>query len=484
MERQESLPSDTTNAYRMYQQHVQTLNQQQHHEMPPADARSTANSVDPESLHGVVKKCLGIFAGRRSCTPTASLPNTHDMGILMFLNLKQAHLNHATRGVDLYRYPALKPLLSIIEFINYVVGGLIVEAEKIDEMHITIKKEMIKRRARIDYQRQDIKVRSKGVGTQVHQVLSAHFPSKALRTAPRSRALNTNMSVHALEGLTQEEVDRIHDQQQSVEDDKWVLQQLTSHLRTACVARSLLHGKSAGGVDPNVADGVVQELNIAQTFRKAMHKIKDCLNEVEDKSSLPALQTLSQFLDYLHYGVAVALDELETCEVLLRKRGVGESAERKMKRLDARDKENKRASCSALRFNSVVNSPKKTHSHANTSHLSALNISALGPSALMNTSAEPAPSVSTTIGPQGSVAAHFGYVTGEGRRVFDARPDARALTQSNVPISSLPQELPMEAGAGGRGGGGGGGGGFSSRRSEPVSHHGAVDDFLDAYCCE
>ena len=319
-----------------------------------------------DALHSVVKRCLKIFSGRLSATPTASLPTTDDMGLLMFLNLKQAHLSQATSGLDLYRYPVVKPLLSIVEFINFVVEGLIVQAEKIDEMHIVIRKEIVKRNAQVGYQKQDLRVRSKGVGSQLSQILSAHFPDKKPATAPRRSVSRTRGGGGGggggsllLDSLASEEARQAAQDEQQVEEERWMLHQLRSHLRAASSARTLLHGRVPGGVDPHAASGMVAEMNIAQTFRKAMHRIKDSLNEVEDQSSLPALQKLSQFMDYLHYGVAVALDELETCEVLLRKRSVGDDADRKLQILDARDRENKRASCCALRFNSELNTPKR-----------------------------------------------------------------------------------------------------------------------------
>eukprot|EP01064_Diplonema_japonicum_P032507 TRINITY_DN6129_c0_g1_i1.p1 TRINITY_DN6129_c0_g1~~TRINITY_DN6129_c0_g1_i1.p1 ORF type:complete len:398 (+),score=65.55 TRINITY_DN6129_c0_g1_i1:34-1227(+) len=311
--------------------------------------------VNGSVLHGAVKSCLKIFSGRVSSTPTASLPSTDDMGLLMFLNLKQSHLNRATAGVDLYKYPALKPLLSIIEFVNYVVGGLIVEAEKVDEMHIAIKKELIRREARLDYHIYDQRVRNKGGGSQVEQVLAVHFP-QGPQISTRSSHLYSNANPEATEAL------------QLIGDDRWVLNELRAHLRVASQCRSMLHGKSPGGIDPNLADGIVHELGIAQTFRKAMHKVKDVSNELKDKDALPALQTLSQFMDYLHYGVSVALDELENCELMLRKRSVGAVADRKIHALEMKDKENKRSSCSALRFNSIVNSPKKRSTTASHPH--------------------------------------------------------------------------------------------------------------------
>ncbi|KAJ9450375.1 hypothetical protein DIPPA_01593 [Diplonema papillatum] len=302
-----------------------------------------------EALHAVVKKCLRIFNGRVSSLPTASLPSVEGMGLLLFLNLKQAHLNQATRLIDLYQYPVLKPLLSIIEFINYVVGGLIVEAEKIDEMYLAIKKEMIKRETRMDNRGYQEKTKTRVSGSQLDQILGVHFPCKPTATATIKRNLQ------GLEAPTDEELATLN----AIEDDRWIFGQLKQHLASACGARAILHGKIPGGMDANEADAIVQELGIAHTFRKAIHKVKDAVNQVEDKDSVPALHTLAQFIDYLHYGVSVALDELENCEVTLRKKNVSSAAERRILALEQRDKENKRASCSALRFNSIVNSPKK-----------------------------------------------------------------------------------------------------------------------------
>ena len=313
------------------------------------------DSLSNEVLHTVVNRCLKIFTGRVSSTPTASLPTTDEMGLLMFLNIKQAQLGKATKDIDLYRYPTLKPLLSIIEFVNYVVGGLIVEAEKIDEMHLTIKKEMIKREARRDYRKYDENVRRKGEGSQLSQILAIHFPSGPHETMARKRINRNTRSMSGSEAATNITDESFREE----EEDRWMTQQLKQHRRCAALCRTLLHGKAAGGIDPNEASAAASEMGIAPTFRKAIHKVRDALHDVEQVESLPAMSTLIQFMDYLHYGVSVALDELENSELLLRKRAVGVSADRKIALLEQQDKENKKASYCALRFNSMVNSPKK-----------------------------------------------------------------------------------------------------------------------------
>eukprot|EP01060_Flectonema_neradi_P019235 TRINITY_DN2626_c0_g1_i1.p1 TRINITY_DN2626_c0_g1~~TRINITY_DN2626_c0_g1_i1.p1 ORF type:complete len:386 (+),score=76.49 TRINITY_DN2626_c0_g1_i1:51-1160(+) len=312
-----------------------------------------ADGMSNEVLHAVVSRCLKIFTGRVSSTPTASLPTTDEMGLLMFLNIKQAQLGKSTKDIDLYRFPALKPLLSIIEFVNYVVGGLIVEAEKIDEMYLTIKKEMIKREARRDYRRYDESVKRKGEGSQLSQILAVHFPCKPHETVGRrtSRRISSQSGSDTATTMTEEDREE--------EEDRWMNQQLRQHRRCAALCRTLLHGKAPGGLDPNTASAAASEMGIAPTFRKAIHKVRDALHDVDQVESLPAMSTLIQFMDYLHYGVSVALDELENSELLLRKRAIGVSADRKIAILEQQDKENKKASYCALRFNSMVNSPKK-----------------------------------------------------------------------------------------------------------------------------
>eukprot|EP01065_Artemidia_motanka_P001967 TRINITY_DN10902_c0_g1_i2.p1 TRINITY_DN10902_c0_g1~~TRINITY_DN10902_c0_g1_i2.p1 ORF type:complete len:368 (+),score=105.05 TRINITY_DN10902_c0_g1_i2:334-1437(+) len=248
------------------------------------------------------------------------------MGLLMFIGVKQAHLKAAVGSIDLFRHPSLKPLLSIVEFINFVVSCLIIEAEKIDEMTLTIRKEIVRREAQRTSQRQEQRELSKDSGTSVHQVLAAHFPDR-----------------------------------KETQADNWLLSLLREHLRAAKQIRSLLHGRKSapsGGSEWDDVNITVSELGVLHAFRKAQQRVRDVMVHVQDKEALSAVSSLSALLVNLSYGLNAAAGELEQCHTALKKNTIMDSAERRIDELVAKDQRNKDASYSALWYNIAVNSPQ------------------------------------------------------------------------------------------------------------------------------
>jgi len=141
------------------------------------------------------------------------------------------------------------------------------------------------------------------------------------------------------------------------------VQRLRQHLKVSLKVQRILHGakdiKSLHALPQETACDIIADMSVLLSFRKAQHHVRDAVYDVKnhDSAGLSAISSLTEFFDYVDWGLSSALDELETSELRLRKLVKMKSTEEALGELNRQDVDNKQMSCAALRYNQSMASP-------------------------------------------------------------------------------------------------------------------------------
>ena len=316
---------------------------------------STALSV-PRQLSDrdqakLLRRTVTVLQGVQSVTPTPSILRVADVGLLYFLNQKQAQLHAIVAMVDLAAHPALRPVQALVEFTSFIVGGLIVEAERVDEATITVRKELARLGAELRNADLDLQYRHEHVGTSVSQIIAQHY--KTHLSVPQKHHRNDRVVVEqhrydagggqSLLGELPELINTLRGQ----------VKVLRAHLTALTTIQKLLHGNGARMPEAEAA-AIVTELDVVATFRKALHKFKDAVYDVPERQSLTAVDSISEFVAYLDCGLTAAMDELLLATRTVKKSLLGHDNTTLVGQLSAADARNKQLSTDALRMNEAL----------------------------------------------------------------------------------------------------------------------------------
>jgi hypothetical protein len=291
----------------------------------------------------LVSQVQRVIRGVVAQTPSPSVVRFETVGLLFFLNEKQAQLHNALRGVDLSVDESLTPLKLLVEFMTFVVGGLIVEAEKVDEEVIRTKQSVNEWQAELEALNVELQYRRQHVGSAVTRVLSQHY-----RTKVRVPVAHPSDQLDPLsaEGL-QDVVAAIAKARREHEAAK-------KRLRALLHAQHVLHGTNPH-VAPVESNAIVGALGIAHTFCKANHKLRDAMIPFESPvDDLPTLVSLQEFVLHVDIGMTAANDDLDAAIISLRRHLVYQHKERQHERLRMKDERNKQLSTSAITYNERV----------------------------------------------------------------------------------------------------------------------------------
>ena len=290
----------------------------------------------------VVRRVRRIMSGAPESTPSPVLLQFTDVGLLFFLNEKQSQLHELLANVDVSAHEGLKPLSALVELMTFLVGGLIVEAERIDEQTITIRKELTVVANELRSCDIDLQQKRMVAGSVAEQTIAQFFKTRA--NVPARARLGRN---EMLEKKNVEEDVELVTSINALRERKNVLQ---LQLKALTKVQKLLHG--SGRAIPEVeAAAIVSDLGLLPTFRKANHKVRDAVFDVPQRDELQAITSLLEFLTYLDCGMTTALLDMQQCELTLNKAIALLEKDEKVERLRLLDARNKELSCAALRQN-------------------------------------------------------------------------------------------------------------------------------------
>jgi len=303
---------------------------------------SNRHSVEVQLL--TVQRALKTINGSSSNTPTPSVLAFGDVGLLYFLNQKQAQLHEVLDQAHALEDAELRAINELVEFMRFIVSGLIVEAERVDAASVAVRREIASvtlRMREIDAEIQHLRPR---LGTTVDQAIALHFQNH-IAVPQRSGPVR-------LEGMGCEQ-QALGELPRALVSLRAELRLLSSHRRALCTVQRLIHGNGAR-VPEAEASQIIAQLDTVTTFRKALHKIKDCVLDVAGKEDLIAVSSLLDFIEMLCSGLTAAMESVSQLHIQLLKHASTIRAARVTERLGQIDARNKRMSSEALYMNEAT----------------------------------------------------------------------------------------------------------------------------------
>lgn len=275
--------------------------------------------------------------------PTPTVIKFSDVGLLYFLNEKQSLLHRVIGNTNIADSQELEPLRLLVEFLSFAVGGLIVEAERIDEAAIVVQQQI--NDATADLQKLDLELqfRKQRVGSTVSRVLSQHYRTRV--TVP---------TMHASDQLDSQSAAELQELSEGIASLRKTIGDLKKRKAVVFHAQRLLHGP--GTAIPSIeAEAIVADLPMLVTFRKMHHSVRDALVVLRDQeASVPAVVSLVEFVMHIEVGIGAATDDLESSIMVAKKQCVVHSHTQRDERLTALDSRNKQLSTSAIKYNEAL----------------------------------------------------------------------------------------------------------------------------------
>ncbi|CUI15351.1 Hypothetical protein, putative [Bodo saltans] len=299
--------------------------------------------TDPlQSATRVLQRARRVLVGPSSIVPTPTVLRYTDVGLLFFINEKQALLHRALSAVDIHENESLAPLRMLVEYINFLVAGLIVEAERIDECAIQLEQDI--NGVSLEMKKIDLEMqhRKQRVGSVVSRILSQHY-----------RARVTVPNVHSSDQLDSTMASELGELTEGITSLRFMLQQLKAKRKAVGIAQRLLHGSSQD-VPAVEAEAIVADLPIGLTVRKAQHSLKDALLPIRNDEELPAMISLLEFVAHMDVGIGAATDDVEAGMMQIRKAMAERERGMKDHHLNALDSRNKQLSTSAVKYNDAL----------------------------------------------------------------------------------------------------------------------------------
>ena len=301
------------------------------------------NDLNSAEQHRLVQSVRRVFNGASSGTPSPNILRFQDVGLLYFLNQKQSRFHRAIASVDVDAHESLLPLRNLITFVTTSVGWLIVEAERVDEAIIATQRDLGTIGNELREVDMDLQYQSSHTGTEVMRAIAEHHHTRVNVPTRRHHASIEQFDVTKSEALGELPV-RIVELRRRFQATK-------EHLKVLKITQRLLHGNKNAKVPQVEADAIVGDLSVLTTFRKAAHKVRDAVFDVPERENLEAIASLLEVFAYIDRGMTAALDDLEHCQIQLKKAVLLAEKQSRMEHLDELDARNKQLSSAALRHN-------------------------------------------------------------------------------------------------------------------------------------
>lgn len=260
----------------------------------------------------VLKHVRGAGAG--TGVPTPQLLRWTDVGLLYFVNQKQAQLHHALQqanavfeyeGVDETCGVVAEQLRTIASELAVVVGGVIVQAERIDEEVIATRKAMVT--VGTDLYRCDLEIQQlatqEGGDIVTHTLQQFYKPRVTVSASSQARAARSYLLPKAAQPSSQSPsaVDRLVGLRHALETHK-------RNLRALTAVQKVFRG-SGTLVTEAEAEGVVSELDLVTTARRAGHRIRDLVHDIPEP--IPSVKAALEFLADVDAGLVGLVANLD-----------------------------------------------------------------------------------------------------------------------------------------------------------------------------
>ncbi|RNF09599.1 hypothetical protein TraAM80_02083 [Trypanosoma rangeli] len=269
-----------------------------------------------------VRKVERMLLGACLTTPRQGLLDPHSMGIINFLSGKESKLQALMRQLDVGAHKSLQPIKLLVEFMSFIVGGLTIEADKIEEAVCDARKAVAALTHEIQRRKLELGCRKQYSGTNVTRTLDQFYRTK------RAIFLSTANRRGNEEGYT-------HDLILAITEDRTLLQENRRILRVLIMVQRLLWG--SGNVSEEDIECMLRDFSIPLTIRRFHHKLRDLmlLLKPEARSSLKCLLSLGEFIANVHIGLSAATEDLDVCLFSLKKCILMQEEDLRVRRINA-----------------------------------------------------------------------------------------------------------------------------------------------------
>lgn len=267
------------------------------------------------------KKIQRTFLGTRSTVLRQKICDVVSIGLINFLAGKEAKLQALLRHLDITAHESLQPLKLLVEFMSFIVGGLMVEAERIEGAVCDTRKLVETLTHEIRRREVELQHRQQYNGTNVTRALAQFYCTK--RSVSSASLVSSNEEY--LQGPLQ-----------AIAEDRVRLQEAKSQLRPLVMVKRLLWGSS--NVSQDTLEDALRHTSVSLAIHQFDHKLRDImfLLKQEARGSLQCLTSLEEFIANVAIGLSAASENLDTCLMSLRKCILVQEEDSKIRCIDAR----------------------------------------------------------------------------------------------------------------------------------------------------
>ncbi|KAF5226291.1 hypothetical protein TcYC6_0121300 [Trypanosoma cruzi] len=254
------------------------------------------------SLRAIRRTLLGTCSG----VPRQEILDAHSMGLINFLSSKESKLQALVRQMDIGAHDSMHSVKSLVEFMSFIVGGLTVEADKIEEAVLHTRKAVAALTHEIQRCEMELEHKQQYGGTNVTRALAQFYRTKLVISS------STASSNRNEKGCT-------HELARTIAEDRARLQETKRNLRVLIMVQRILWG--SGIVSQEDVKYMLCEFGVALTIRRFNHKLRDLMLPLrqEARDPLKCLLSLEGFIENVHIGLSAALEDLDDCLVSIKK---------------------------------------------------------------------------------------------------------------------------------------------------------------------
>ncbi|KEG13162.1 hypothetical protein DQ04_01181160 [Trypanosoma grayi] len=278
------------------------------------------SGVVRKEQYASVKKIQRALLGTQSKAPRQEPPGVASVGLINILGGKEAKLQALVRHVDIGAHESLQPIKLLIEFMSFIVGGLTVEADKVEEAICDAKKVAATLTHEIQRCEVELQYRQQYSGTNVTRALAQFYRAKCI--------FSPSASVNTTEG-------HLRELAQAIMEDRARLQETRSKLRVLTMVQRLLWG--SGSVPQEDVECVLRDWSVTLTIRRFNHKLRDIMLPLKEeaRNALGCLLSLEEFIVHVDIGLSAATEDLEACLVSLKKCILMQEEDSRVRRINA-----------------------------------------------------------------------------------------------------------------------------------------------------
>ncbi|KAH9578100.1 hypothetical protein LSM04_004946 [Trypanosoma melophagium] len=301
-----------------------------------------------------VKKIQRTLLGTLSTIPRREPLDMSSVGLVNFLGGKEARLRALLRGVDISVHESLQPLRFLVEFMSFIVGGLTVGADKIEEAVCDTRKVAATIAHEIQRREVELDCRHQYSGTNVTRALAQFY---------RTQRVYSSSTFSSKENHLQELT-------QAISEDRVRLQESKGKLRALLSVQRFLWG--SGDLPKEDVEHAQDDFGVILAIRRFNHKLRDIMLPLgeEAQNSLCCLTSLQEFIADVDIGLSAATEDLDVCLVSLKKCILMQQEDSRVRRIDAMREKYSLDSSSSIQFSRPVE--RKFASSMETEELSKL----------------------------------------------------------------------------------------------------------------